>query len=80
MLSALPSRPPNRLPTLANTAGDRIQADVLGQDLGRVLGADEACFEHREAGGHPHDEGAHHEEIEGIERVAEFSDPAAQCS
>src|SRR5690606_20806773 len=36
-------------------AGDGIQSKVLGQDFRGVLGSDETGFEHRKAGGHPHD-------------------------
>ncbi len=55
-------------------AGDRIETDVLGQDLGRVLGPHQTGFEHREARRHPHDERAHDEKVKCIERVGQFSD------
>ncbi len=50
-------------------ACDRVEADILRQNLGRVLGAHQARLQHREAGRHPHDERAAHQEIKGIERV-----------
>src|SRR5690606_18844902 len=53
-------------------ARDRVEPDVLRQDLGRVLGAHEPGLEHREAGGHPHHERAAYEEVERVERVRQF--------
>ena len=61
-------------------AGDRIQAHVLRQNLCRVFGANQAGLEHREAGGHPHDQRAHDQEVKGIQGVAEFGKAAAQGS
>ncbi len=55
-------------------AGYRVETNVLGQDLGGVLGADQAGFEHRETRGHPHDQRAHDEKVKSIERVRKFSD------
>jgi hypothetical protein len=49
------------------------ERDVLGQDLGGVLGPDHTGFEHREAGGHPHDQGAGDQKVKGIERIAQLN-------
>ncbi len=53
-------------------AGDRIEADVLGQNFSRVLGAHESGFEHRKARRHPHDECAHDEKVKCVQRISEF--------
>ena len=46
---------------------DGVQANVLQADHGGVLGAHRAGFEHGEAGAHPHDQRAPHQEGEGVE-------------
>ena len=50
-------------------ARDGVQGDVLSQNLGGVLGANQTGFQHRETGGHPHNECAAHQEVEGVERI-----------
>ncbi len=54
-------------------AGDGIEQDVLGQDLGGVLGADQAGLQHGEPGGHPHDQHAGDQQVEGVECIAQLA-------
>ncbi len=55
-------------------AGDGIQGNVLGQNLRHALGAHHARFEHGKARGHPHDQGAGHEQEERILGIDEFDE------
>ena len=51
---------------------DRIERDVLQADRGRVLGAHQTGFKHRETGRHQHDENAVHQERERVEHERGF--------
>src|SRR5210317_1884282 len=54
--------------------GDRIERHVLGQNLNRVLAANEACFKHCKSCRHPHDQGSGHQEIKGVEGIGQVND------
>ena len=53
-------------------AGNGKQRNVLGQNFSGVLGTYHTGLEHREAGGHPHDQYAANQEVKRIERIAQF--------
>src|SRR5690606_29275095 len=53
-------------------AGDREQTHVLGENFGCVLGSDQTRFEHRESGGHPHDQSATDQEVKGVHGVLQL--------
>jgi hypothetical protein len=47
-------------------AGDGIETDILGQNLGRIFRANQTRLQHRKAGRHPHDERPHDEEVKRV--------------
>ena len=57
-----------------HNAGDGIERHVLGQDLGRVLGTNEARLEHGKARRHPHDQRAAQQKVKGIKRILDLYD------
>ncbi len=53
-------------------ACDRVQRHVLGENLRRVLGANQPCLEHGEPRSHPHDQGTGKHEPERVQCVLKF--------